>query len=231
MNSENKNPVYDLWVILTAFGIFNTLLFYYAGIKSKSGKYIKVGHFYVFLYFLSFFINSRISFITNIISCLYLGGYVFGLVFALKTLPAYRKRLAMLKYADNNTLNSKKIYLLDNQSLENLIKNNSSVPLENNAKTSVFSNSNSFDPAIFSEDNENEYPIYLGIKTKINIDSEEKLSALPFITKQLVRKIILERELGSGFRDADDLRNKLGLSDRNARILAQRIDFSFKNKK
>ena len=64
-----------------------------------------------------------------------------------------------------------------------------------------------------------------------NIDSEEKLSALPFITKQLVRKIILERELGSGFRDADDLRNKLGLSDRNARILAQRIDFSFKNKK
>ena len=231
MNSENKNPVYDLWVILTAFGIFNTLLFYYAGIKSKSGKYIKVGHFYLLLFFLSFFINSKIPFITNIISCLYLGGYVFGLVFALKTLPAYRKRLAMLKYADNNTLNSKKIYLLDNQSLENLIKNNSSVPLENNAKTSVFSNSNSFDPAIFSEDNENEYPIYLGIKTKINIDSEEKLSALPFTTKQLVRKIILERELGSGFRDADDLRNKLGLSDRNARILAQRIDFSFKNKK
>ena len=231
MNSENKNPVYDLWVILTAFGIFNTLLFYYAGIKSKSGKYIKVGHFYLLLFFLSFFINSKIPFITNIISCLYLGGYVFGLVFALKTLPAYRKRLAMLKYADNNTLNSKKIYLLDNQSLENLIKNNSSVPLENNAKTSVFSNSNSFDPAIFSEDNENEYPIYLGIKTKINIEPEEKLSALPFITKQLVRKIILERELGSGFRNTDDLCNKLGLSDRNARILAQRIDFSFKNKK
>ena len=103
--------------------------------------------------------------------------------------------------------------------------------LENNIKTSVFTDSKSFDPVIFSENSEEEYPKYLGIKTKINIDPEEKLSALPFITKQLVRKIILERELGSGFRNTDDLRNKLGLSDRNARILAQRIDFSFKNKK
>ncbi len=67
MNSENKKPVYDLWVILTAFGAFNALLFYYAGIKSKSGKYIKVGHFYLFLLFLSFFINLNIPFIKNII--------------------------------------------------------------------------------------------------------------------------------------------------------------------
>ena len=230
MNSENKNPVYDLWVILTAFGIFNTLLFYYAGIKSKSGKYIKVGHFYVFLFFLSFFINSRISFITNIISFLCLGGYIFGLIFALKTLPAYRKRLTMLKYADNDLLNNKKIYLMDNQSLENLIKNNPSVILENNVKTSVFTNSNSSDPNIFTENEEDEYPKYLGVKTKINIDPEEKLSALPFITKQLVRKIILERELGSGFRNVNDLQNKLELSDHNAKILAQRIDFSFKKK-
>ena len=231
MSSDNKKSIHTFWAILTAFGIFNAVLFYYAGIKSKSGKYIKVGHFYLFLIFLTFFVNSSIPFITNILSYLYLGGYIFGLVFALKTLPAYRKRLAMLEYADSSTLNSKKIYLLDNQSLENLIKNNSPVPLENNIKTSVFTDSKSFDPVIFSENSEDEYPKYLGIKTKINIDPEEKLSALPFITKQLVRKIILERELGSGFRNTDDLCNKLGLSDRNARILAQRIDFSFKNKK
>ena len=230
MNSENKKPVYDLWVILTAFGAFNAVLFYYAGIKSKSGKYIKVGHFYLFLIFLSFFINLNVPFIKNIISYLYLGGYIFGLVFALKTLPAYRRRLALLKHIDYISLENKNIYSIDNQTLENLIKNNPAAVLENDTKTSVFSNSNSLDTDIFTENNEDEYPRYIGQKTKINTDPEEKLYVLPFITKELVRKIILERKLGNGFRNENDLRSKLGLSDRNARILAQRIDFSFENK-
>ena len=231
MNSVNKKPVYNLWAIFTVFGIFNAVLFYYAGIKSKSGKYIKAGHFYSFLIFLSFFINLNIPFIKNIISYLYLGGYIFGLVFALKTLPAYRKRLAILKQIDYTSLENKNIYSADNQSLENLIKNNPHIVLENNVKTSVFSTSDSLDTDIFTENNEDEYLQYTGEKTKINTDPEEKLYALPFITEKLVRKIILERELGSGFRNADDLRNKLGLSGRNAGILTQRIDFSFKNKK
>ena len=49
MSSDNKKSIHAFWAILTAFGVFNAVLFYYAGIKSKSGKYIKVGHFYLFL--------------------------------------------------------------------------------------------------------------------------------------------------------------------------------------
>ena len=77
MSSDNKKSIHAFWAILTAFGVFNAVLFYYAGIKSKSGKYIKVGHFYLFLIFLTFFVNSSIPFITNILSYLYLGGYIF----------------------------------------------------------------------------------------------------------------------------------------------------------
>ena len=151
MSSDNKKSIHAFWAILTAFGVFNAVLFYYAGIKSKSGKYIKVGHFYLFLIFLSFFINLNVPFIKNIISYLYLGGYIFGLVFALKTLPAYRKRLALLKHIDYISLENKNIYSMDNQTLENLIKNNPAAVLENNTKTSVFSNSNSLDTGIFTE--------------------------------------------------------------------------------
>ena len=117
MKPENKNPVYKSWAVLTVFGIFNAALFYYAGIKSKSKKYIKVGHFYLFLAFLSLFINMNIPFITNAILCLYSAGYIFGIFFAIGTVPEYRKRLAMLKLLDHDTLNSKKIYSVNNQNL------------------------------------------------------------------------------------------------------------------
>ena len=230
MNSENKKSVSNLWVFLTAFGIFNVIIFYHAGIKSKSGKYIKVGHFYLLLIFLSIFINLNISFITNTVLFLYLAGYVFGLLFAVKTFPSYKKRLTMLNQMDANSLNNKKIYLMNNQNLEDFIKNSLPVSLESTVKTSVFTNSDNSKPDVYTENIEDEYLEYTGEKIKINSDPEEKLADLPFITKELVRKIILERKLGSGFRNEADLRNKLGLSDRNVKILERRIDFSFEDK-
>ncbi len=230
MNSENKKSVSNLWVFLTAFGIFNVIIFYHAGIKSKSGKYIKVGHFYLLLIFLSIFINLNISFITNIVLFLYLAGYVFGLLFAVKTFPSYKKRLTMLNQMDANYLNNKKIYLMNNQNLEDFIKNSLPFSLESTVKTSVFTNSDNSKPDVYTENIEDEYLEYTGEKIKINSDPEEKLADLPFITKELVRKIILERKLGSGFRNEADLRNKLGLNDRNAKILERRIDFSFDDK-
>ena len=227
MNPENKKPVYGLWVIFTVFGFFNVILYYYAGIKSKSGKYIKIGHFYLLLIFLSSFMSSNNLFIRNIVFYLYLGGYIFGLIFAVKNLPAYRKRITMLKQLDHVSLSNKKIYPMNNQSLENFIQNSSSAALKNNINTSVFDTSENSDSGTSAESIEDEYLDYNGEKIKINIDPEEKLSALPFITEELVRKIILERKLGSGFKNENDLRNKLGLNERNTKILVRRIDFSF----
>ena len=119
---------------------------------------------------------------------------------------------------------------MNNQNLEDFIKNSLPVSLESTVKTSVFTNSDNSKPDVYTENIEDEYLEYTGEKIKINSDPEEKLADLPFITKELVRKIILERKLGSGFRNEGDLRNKLGLNDRNVKILDRRIDFSFEDK-
>ena len=227
MKSENKKTSYSLWAVFTAFGIFNSVLFYYAGIKSKSSKYIKTGHFYLLLIFFLIFINLNIPFIKNIILFIYLGSYIFGLVFGIKTMPAYQKRLEILKLLNPDDFHSKKIYSLNNQELYELIKNNSFAALENNIAVSVLTTSDSVNSKALNETEGEEYFEFTGEKIKINIDSEEKLTTLPFITEELIRKIILERKLGSGFKNKDDLEKKLGLSSLNSEIISKRIDYSF----
>jgi DNA uptake protein ComE-like DNA-binding protein len=226
MKSENKKT-FNLWVVLTLCGIFNFILFYYAGIKSKSGKYIKIGHFYLLLALLSLILDLNILFIKNTISWMCFIGYIFGLVFSFKTSAAYTQRLTLLKKLDSDTLKNKKIYSMDNQTLAELADRNSVSNVNSNIKTSVFNKpdtSNSYSDVNINED---EYLEYTGEKIKINSDPEEKILNLPFITNELARKIILERKLGSGFKNKEDLQKNLGLSTRNAEIISKRIDFSF----
>ena len=116
---------------------------------------------------------------------------------------------------------------MDNQALAELADRNSPSNVNSNIKTSVFNKSDTSKSYSDVNINEDEYLEYTGEKIKINSDPEEKILNLPFITNELARKIILERKLGSGFKNKEDLEKKLGLSTRNAEIISKRIDFSF----
>ena len=112
------------WCLVTLFGFADFLAFYYAGYKSKSRKYIFIGHIYLLLKLAPAVI--KIQFFSLPLSFLSTAGYYFGIIFAFVTIKAFYKRLKLLDLIDPLILNSKikMIYTLDNQALEEFVKEN-----------------------------------------------------------------------------------------------------------
>ena len=124
MNKKHFSIVNGAWCLVTLFGFANFLAFYYAGYKSKSRKYIFIGHMYLVLKLAPAIIKT--DFFSSLISFLSTAGYFFGIVFAFVTIKAFYKRLKLLDLIDPFIFKSKikTIYTLDNQTLEKFVNEN-----------------------------------------------------------------------------------------------------------
>mgnify|MGYP003591858665 CR=1 FL=1 len=126
MRKKNFSALSGAWCLVTLFGFANFLASYYAGFKSKSKKYILIGHICLVLKLARVIANMNIKFLSPLLFFLSTAGYFFGIIFAFVTIKAFYKRLSPLDLIDPFILNSEKtrIYSMDNQALERFVEEN-----------------------------------------------------------------------------------------------------------
>ncbi|MCP1225550.1 helix-hairpin-helix domain-containing protein [Sebaldella sp. S0638] len=125
-NEEKAKKPLIIWALLTFLGIFNWILFYYAGLDSKDKRYIYVGHFYLIIstsFILSVSFNWYI--LSLILAFFALFGYPFGILYSFITLSSYRKRLVLLGKLTPSDLLNHNIGNLNNIELEHLVNTKS----------------------------------------------------------------------------------------------------------
>ena len=156
MKKKYFSIISGAWCLVTLFGFANFLAFYYAGYKSKSKKYIFIGHIYLVLKLASAVI--KLSFFSSLISFLSIAGYFFGIIFAFATIKAFYKRLKLLDLLDPLILNSKikMIYTLDNQALDEFVKENEHFFEQTKPFSDAATKNNSYSQPYVSKADENE---------------------------------------------------------------------------
>ena len=156
MKKKHFSIISGAWCLVTLFGFANFLAFYYAGYKSKSKKYIFIGHIYLVLKLASAVIKLR--FFSSLISFLSIAGYFFGIIFAFATIKAFYKRLKLLDLLDPLILNSKikMIYTLDNQALDEFVKENEHFFEQTKPFSDAATKNNSYSQPYVSKADENE---------------------------------------------------------------------------
>ena len=156
MKKKHFSIISGAWCLVTLFGFANFLAFYYAGYKSKSKKYIFIGHIYLALKLASAVIKLR--FFSSLISFLSITGYFFGIIFAFATIKAFYKRLKLLDLLDPLILNSKikMIYTLDNQALDEFVKENEHFFEQTKPFSDAATKNNSYSQPYVSKADENE---------------------------------------------------------------------------
>ena len=124
MNKKYYSPAGGIFFIFTLFGIFNLFIFYYAGLKSKSKKYIFIGHLYLILAIISILTTRHLIILTSFVSFFKIIGYFFGIIFAAVTFKAFYERLRLLDMIPPATFTEEKknIYSMDNKALADFVR-------------------------------------------------------------------------------------------------------------
>ena len=232
MKKKHFSIISGAWCLVTLFGFANFLAFYYAGYKSKSKKYIFIGHIYLVLKLASAVIKLR--FFSSLISFLSIAGYFFGIIFAFATIKAFYKRLKLLDLLDPFILNSKikMIYTLDNQALDEFVKENEHFFEQTKPFSDAATKNNSYSQPYVSKADENEpapelasdinddanIDIIVNIidergnkkeSRRMNIDNIDLEDSIDIsdITKEIIKKAVtdIEKEIKYAFEDSENM--------------------------
>ena len=227
MKKKHFSIISGAWCLVTLFGFANFLAFYYAGYKSKSRKYIFIGHMYLVLKLAPAIIKT--DFFSSLISFLSIVGYFFGIVFAFVTIKAFYKRLKLLDLIDPLILNSKikLIYTLDNQALEKFVNENEYFFEQKESFSNSTNRDNSYSQPYISkadvndtspERNDNNIDITVNIINehenkreihRVNVDNIdlEDLIDITDITKEIIKKAVtdIEKEIKYTFEDSENM--------------------------
>ena len=225
MEKKHFSIASGAWCLVTFLSSANFLAFYYAGYKSKSRKYILIGHIYLLLKLAPAII--KIHFFSPLISFLSTAGYFFGIIFAFVTIKAFYKRLKLLDLIDPFIFKSKikTIYTLDNQRLEKFINENEDFFEQKESFSNSANKNNSYSqpyiskadvndptPELSNISNDNNIDITVNIINehenkreihRVNVDNID-LEDLTDITKEIVKKTI-EKEIKRTFEDSKNI--------------------------
>ena len=230
------------WCIILLFGIFNWIAYYYIGLRANYKNWIRIGHFYLFLFLLIFvlpFIGFS-DFLIPIYSTIIIIGYIFGLGYGIIITNSYLQRLGLLYDIKNLNLEIDNVNQIKNYKLDAIIKEYTPVSTVSKDETvsavethystysshTTYSTNETEKPKMKSE-SKNHTPKQKKIeKIDINTSDEDKLSELPGINLILAKKIISERKVRNGFKNIDELEEFLNLQPHIANELKNFTTFS-----
>lgn len=230
------------WCIILLFGIFNWIAYYYIGLRSNYKNWIRIGHFFLFLFLLIFIVPfvGFSNFVIPVYSTVIIIGYIFGIGYGILITNSYLQRLGLMYDIKNLNLKIENINQMKNYELDALVKEyiptstvskSETVPSEQThystyTSYTTYSTNETEKPRMKSESKTHTPKQKKFEKTDINTSNEDQLSELPGINLILAKKIISERKVRNGFKNIDELEEFLNLQPHIANELKNVTTFS-----
>ena len=223
----------SLWAILTIFGVFNWIIFIYIGSNSKCRKYTIIGILYSVISFISIFASVlKLVPLSNFVMSFCLIGYPIGIIYSFFNLHSYWERLDLISELSVSNFENKKINSMNNSELKKFIENNEFSSNEINTEIPNKISVNDKKENSFSSKSKTQ-KIDTSVKVKnednklfVNSASKEELLTIPEISSELAEKIISERKLTNGFKNMEELEERLALKPHISKELENKIIFN-----